>query len=192
MRTAMTPASMSLALLCGGLALVLSYEMAMPPPNYRLPDVPSRTLAPIVILQPGFVAQPIETFSAIDERPLFNSLRKPVQSPEQTTAVSGPPPAPSASLVGVIIDGKQRLALLRSPNSAFALSFGIGSTLDGWQISEIDPDRIKLRSGTFDHEIDLNANHLPPPQSGMLNSPMQPPPFPGQAVAPVLPVSAAP
>lgn len=192
MKSAMAPAPMSLALLCGGLALVLAYEVAMPPANYRLPDVSPRKLAPIVLLQPSMAAAPIETFSAIDDRPLFNSLRKPATGPEQTAAVSGPPPAPSASLVGVIIDGKHQLALLRSPNSAFALSFAVGGMIDGWQIAEIDPDRIKLRSGTFEHEIDLNANRLLQPQSGMPNSPMQQPPFPAQSAAPIIPVSAAP
>jgi len=192
MRTAMVPASMSLALLCGGLALVLAYEAAMPPRNYRLPDVPQRKLAPVILLQPSLAAAPIETFSAIDDRPLFNPLRKPAAIPEQTAAVSGPPPAPSASLVGVIIDGKQQLALLRSPNSAFALSFAVGSLIDGWQIAEIDPDRIKLRSGAFEHEIDLNANRLPQPTPGAPYSAMQSLTPQQQTPAPVMPVSPAP
>ena len=188
MKFAMAPAPLSLATLCGGFALILAYELAMPLQAYRLPDVPVRKPAPIVLLQPSFAAQPIETFSSIDERPLFNATRKPVASPEQNSAQSGPPPAPNASLVGVIIDGKTQMALMRSPDSAFALSYAVGSSISGWQISEIDSDKVKLISGAFTHEIDLNANRAPPQTLGASSIGPQSP----QPLNTFAPVSSAP
>ncbi|HSZ74978.1 MAG TPA: hypothetical protein VK779_09175 [Rhizomicrobium sp.] len=191
MKLALTPAPLSLATLCGGFALILAYELAMPPQAYRLPDVPVRKPASIVLLQPSFAAQPIETFSSIDERPLFSATRKPAASPEQNPAQAGPPPAPNASLVGVIMDGKTQLAMMRSPDSAFALSYAVGSSIGGWQISEIDSDKVKLISGAFTHEIDLNANRAPPQTQGPSSSTGSQPPLP-QPLNTFSPVSSAP
>ncbi|HSZ10798.1 MAG TPA: hypothetical protein VK759_01395, partial [Rhizomicrobium sp.] len=102
------------------------------------------------------------------------------------SAQAGPPPAPNASLVGVIIDGKTQMALMRSPDSAFALSYSVGSSISGWQISEIDSDKVKLISGAFTHEIDLNANRAPQTLGASSSiGPQSPPPQPLNTFSPV-------
>jgi hypothetical protein len=158
-----------LAGLCSALALVLVYELAMPAAAI---DVPAALWQPPPSPGPLAMAAPLpsaQSFSAIDTRPLFNPARKPVQAPPDSAAVAVTPPPSDISLIGVIIDGDRKLAMLRTPSSPLEVGVSLGSQINGWQVIAILPDRIVLRSGTTDYPIGLNAVHGGTPAVGPAN-----------------------
>ncbi|MEI9988936.1 MAG: hypothetical protein WDM86_02755 [Rhizomicrobium sp.] len=151
-----------LAGLCSALALVLGYELAMPAAaldvpvlQWRLPAQPG----PLALATPFPASQ---SFAAIDARPLFNPARKPVQVP-QTSAVAATPPPTDISLIGVIIEGDRRLAMLHTPSSPLEIGVEVGGEINGWQIVAIEPDHIVLHAGAADFPIALNAAHAGTP-----------------------------
>jgi hypothetical protein len=170
-----------LAGLCSALALVLGYELVTEPAAADVPVLHWQPPSPAPIsLAPSL--PPLESFSAIDARPLFNPARKPLAVPQADAATTLPPPT-DISLIGVIIEGDRRMALLHTPASSLEVSVGVGGTIDGWQVTAVEPDRIVLHSGTTDYPVALNAPHGEPaiesrsPQSGV-QAPANTPPHP--------------
>lgn len=137
----------SLAALCAALAAIAAYEYEVPIQPFRPPAV-SLTVRPLAA-EADFYSPPSEAaFSSIDERPIFNPTRKAVEAaPTPEGGVGAPPPPPNATLVGVIADAQNKLALVKEQGSVFATSLAVGSTIDGWQVAEIDADRVLLRAG---------------------------------------------
>jgi len=113
---------------------------------------------------------PPETFAEIGTRPLFSPGRRGTAAPAATGATTLQPP--DVTLVGIMIDSQDRIAMLRTPSSPLATAFHIGATVSGWQLSEIAPDRIVLSAGPARDEIRLDANKAPvkPPMPPSGNS----------------------
>src|SRR5206468_2429246 len=101
--------------LCAALALGLLYELFAPLPAHSIPSVQAANTVVLPPPPPAFIAPSAEAFAAIGDRPLFDSTRKkyvPPPAPEQQQA-NAPPPPPNLALVGVILDGQTKLAIVR-------------------------------------------------------------------------------
>jgi len=118
----------------------------------------------------GLLGDASETFAEIGTRPLFSPGRRGTAAPAATGATTLQPP--DVTLVGIMIDSQDRIAMLRTPSSPLATAFHIGATVSGWQLSEIAPDRIVLSAGPARDEIRLDANKAPvkPPMPPSGNS----------------------
>lgn len=82
------------------------------------------------------------------ERPLFHASRRPVQAPAAAPA----PQAPELvlSLVGVIVDGNDKVALVRISNSPELYRVAAEGRLAEWQILRIGEDFVEVRKGAED------------------------------------------
>lgn len=152
----LTRAQVALAMLCLVLASLLAYETNAAP---AAPDVPAaRWQSPPAPAQLPIAPPlpPSQSFASIDARPLFNPARTPVASVDPAAKIVVPPPT-DVSLIGVIIDGERRLALLRTPASPLEVSVAVGDSVSGWQVATIAPDHVVLHSGTTDFTVNLNS-----------------------------------
>jgi hypothetical protein len=158
-----TPSQMMLGGVCLLLLAAIGYEIAAPLPVIEPPTAPMTDRTVTAPTLPVFRAPSSESFSDINSRPLFDRARRPITPTESTAPLSsdGSSP-PAASLVGVIIDGGTRLAMVRTPASPLATSVSVGDTVEGWRVTKIDPDRIVLHAGGNDEEIRLEANRTNP------------------------------
>jgi type II secretory pathway component PulC len=101
---------------------------------------------------------PAASFAAIDTRPIFDASRQPVAAPPEALSVSGSSGSlPPLTLVGIIIDRQTRLALIKLAGAPLAMSYAVGMSVSGWQIVEIEADRIVLRAGGANQEIRLTG-----------------------------------
>ena len=99
----------------------------------------------------------------IAARPLFSPSRRP---PEQVVvrepvAVTVPPPKIDTGqyrLIGVIIEGESRLALLRSVRGDALVKASQGGRVDEWTVVSIEPGAVTLRQRDDDDVIMLNDN----------------------------------
>lgn len=75
------------------------------------------------------------------DRPLFQADRRPVAAPEA--------PAPAAEavliLVGILVDGEERLALVRRSTSEQLFQIEAGGRLGPWQIVSVDAASVSVR-----------------------------------------------
>jgi general secretion pathway protein N len=147
---------------CGLLFIVLVYQLAAPLPNIdpaaastpsRAPANAGRTIASVAFSMPSR-----DSYADIDARPIFNPTRMPIDgAADGSDTASKPPPPPSSSLVGVIIDGDTRMALLRSEGAGFAKTVTVGDDVDGWKVAEVDADQVVLRAGSLSSSLKLEA-----------------------------------
>lgn len=155
-----------LAALCGTLGAASAYEMFAPPPSYAIPAAHVQGLVAVGPPAAGFMPPPASAFASVAERPLFDPARKKYVPPPSAAADKAAPPLPlNLSLIGVIIDSERRLALMKSSETALAMSYAVGDQIDGWQIAEVDPDRVVLKAGTAEDAIRMDANKAPAAQT---------------------------
>jgi hypothetical protein len=170
MKMALQPVEIGLIGLCTALAALFVYECVAPLPPFDTPEVrlpPIKTAADVSPYAPP----PQASFAEIDARPLFNPLRIPVEaSAVPGTASSAQLPPPEVTLIGVILDGSNRLALVKAPGAPFATSVAVGGTVAGWEVSEIGPDKAVLHAGTREYQLRLDdkrqAQPSQPPAMG--------------------------
>lgn len=158
MKALVTPAEAMLLALCSGLVLALTIALGAPLTALNPPLLHAHLPTASSLQAPPFAAPPLANFSVINERLVFNPLRQPIQPPPSKDKDSAaPPPPPSLALVGIIIDGSQRLALIKLLGAPFAAGFGVGAEVEGWHIKEIDADAVVLESGTSDDKVMMNG-----------------------------------
>jgi hypothetical protein len=166
-------------ILSGGAALVAlacGYAVFAPQSAYSVPTVPARVIPDLPAAPAPFLAPPESAFAIVAEKPLFDQQRK-KYVPPPVADKAAPPPPPNLSLVGVIIDSDKRLAMVKSSEGALASSVAVGAQIAGWQVAEIEPDRIVLKAGTAQEEVRLDANKAPPQSvSSQARSPSALPP----------------
>lgn len=160
MRVHITPLHSFFLLVCTTLLTVLVYELSAPlsalePPLIRLHRGDAKPTQVKI-----FMPLPPASFSVINDRPVFNPLRtpiKPAASPDEAAAAA-PPPPPKFALVGIILDGQSKLALIKMPGAPFATGVAIGGDVAGWQVSQIDSNGIVLHSGSSDYRVPLDGS----------------------------------
>jgi general secretion pathway protein N len=164
---------MFLIALCGLLGAFLLYEIFAPLAEVAVPTLQPRESIATLPLQTPFQVLSLASFAAFNERPIFSAQRKPIAPAPVGAAASAPPPPPTATLVGIIIDPQRQMALIRTPSSPLAVAVTVGQTVQGWQVSEIAPDRVVLHRGTTDDTLKLEANRAPAATPDAKTTPQQ-------------------
>jgi hypothetical protein len=85
-------------------------------------------------------------YAVIDEHPLFLSTRQP---PPETLDHAGFSAASSApfALVGTVITGGRKLAVLKRTSDKDATPLAIGGTIDGWTLLDVGKSEAYLENG---------------------------------------------
>jgi hypothetical protein len=110
---------------------------------------------------------PIEEFAAIVERPLFMMDRKPyVPGIAETEQPQTPVNQNSLSneqylLSAIIISEDKRLALLTKQSDSKLYKLGVGESIDGWTIQDIQTREVSLNRGTESRKLELMVNTSP-------------------------------
>jgi hypothetical protein len=112
----------------------------------------------------------LETYAAIDERPLFNTTRRPIAVDASGASFAGPVEAPplNAALAGVIIVEDRMIVVLQDNETKQFVRTSIGAGMEGpfadWRVDEIGPRSVTLTS--FDGEsmqLDMQVAQSTPP-----------------------------
>lgn len=92
----------------------------------------------------------------IIERPLFFASRRPVPPEPPAVAEARPEPVPPLdfTLVGTILTGSSRVALVK-PDKTAPVELALGQLVGGWTVSAIDADRIMVRHGATEQLLGL-------------------------------------
>ena len=167
MTMSLNPAQVVLAGVCAALLVVLGYLLFAPLPEIALPQVhaqaePVEDDAPL----PRFEPPPMAAFAEIDDRSVFNPARVRVSSPSLAGTSNATTLPSDLSLVGVILDGEKKLALIKSPQEPLAVGVGVGGTIEGWQVTRVEPDRVALRAGGPEQQLLLSDNKPPAGTNG--------------------------
>jgi hypothetical protein len=148
------------------LAGVLLLQLRTGPPRSDVEVLPSPAATADVTSLAGKPAPfpPLQEFSEIVERPLFDGSRRPFEPPEPTaqTAVTPRPPPPTPppriTLIGVVITPQSRSALLLDELRRELIRASVGTSVSGWELSEVSPEGVVLRQGQRTHRLDLIEN----------------------------------
>ena len=172
MTLSLNPAQLVLSGICAVLAAVLGYLVLAPLPEIIVPAVHARS-EPVEddTPLPRFEAPPMTAFAEIDDRSVFNPARVRVSSPSVAGSTNATTLPSDISLVGVILDGDKKLALIKSPQMPLAVGLGVGSSIEGWQVTRVEPDRVALRAGGPEQELKLSDNKAPPPGPQQITGP---------------------
>jgi hypothetical protein len=164
----LAPGFLSVAVLLLASAPALAADQAPPAPAEDS-VAPSSPLA----------AEPLDRLSATRERPLFSPTRRP--PPPPPTVVSAPdpppppPPPPTVALFGVVVDGDEVHAIVRTGPAAPVKHVRIGDDIDGWKVAQIEERRLVLvlddRVATFTMFAGNRANGVP--QGGAVAPPVE-------------------
>ncbi len=126
----------------------------------------------------AFRLPPIETFSAIIERPLLNRSRRP--TPTQADEAAGLSTSEGKSpllLSGVMIAGKRRVALLQTRASPRTIRAEEGETIEGWKVVSIRPQAVTVASGSTREDLALPDRLIAP--GALVQTPPRQPVRPG-------------
>jgi hypothetical protein len=90
-------------------------------------------------------AQPLDRLSNTRDRPLFSPTRRPPAPPPVVVAAPPPPPPPpDVALLGVVMDGEEARAVVRTGPAAKILRVGIGDDIGGWKVGQIEERQLVL------------------------------------------------
>jgi hypothetical protein len=120
-------------------------------------------------------AQPLEKLSATRDRPLFSPTRRPPAPPPIVAAAPPPPPPPpEVALLGVVMDGEEARAIIRTGPAAKVTRVRIGDDVGGWKVGQIEAQRLVLllddRTATF--TLFTSANNRPANPATLAQSPV--------------------
>lgn len=139
-------AKLALAALAMALAGHLAIELGRPPPEPPVP--PPARLQPLP--PPPTLDMPaLDRFTEMVARPPFSPDRRPADGGGNGGGTAGPP---QARLVGVVLSGTTRLALIVNGGGP-PRRLEVGQILDGWTIAAIEPDRVVLRRDRQDQAL---------------------------------------
>jgi hypothetical protein len=92
--------------------------------------------------------EPLDRLSATRERPLFSPTRRPPPPPppvvQRAEPPPPPPPPPTVALFGVVMDGDEARAIVRTGPAADMRRVRVGDDIGGWKVAEIDGRRLVL------------------------------------------------
>lgn len=152
--------------LCFGLAGVIYVEATEPPLPLPADTAPRATATPDVAGagRPSFSLPPLNAYAEVAARPLFTETRRPAPG-----ALAGDPASANFTLVGIIISGSDRHALMAHGQPPRTERIVEGQSVDGWTVESILSDRIVLRR--VDTRIEVKAKNT----SGASGSSQRPP-----------------
>lgn len=107
-------------------------------------------------VRPEATPRPTEDYAAIQAAPLFYPSRQPWVPPTPPVEET-PPPAPSPlndyALVGVVLSGDSRSAILRLAREGRTIVLSEGQELEGWTLREITRERARFVAGDSEYEM---------------------------------------
>jgi len=147
-----------------GLALVWT-GIALWPHSFQVgdPKRPNASAEPFPVLAFHPVSEPVQ----FTERPLFRASRRPpkVQEPNEgladIEAIEKTQPEPEQvltlnhSLTAVVITEEEAAVYLMSPHQSELIHLTYGDTVDGWTLSEIQPDAALFRHSAQQIRLEL-------------------------------------
>lgn len=143
-----------LSVTCLAMAGVIYAEIRAPltlaSPN-SAPTAPTRARDQADTAARKFALPPLQSFSAVTERPLFSQTRRP--SPQGGDDSLGA--WSSFTLTGIIISANSREALIMHGRPPTLVHLQEGQDVEGWMVTSILPDRVVLRGGGSEHELKL-------------------------------------
>ena len=119
------------------------------------PEASAPPAAPQAATMPppeAFALPPLQSYSAVTERPLFSPGRKPAP-PELSSQ-----PATNVSefvLSGIVITDNEKVALIADAHAGSLARYREGQIVGGWKLTSIEQDRIVLERGATRQEIKL-------------------------------------
>lgn len=131
--------------------------------------------------------QSAESFINIIERPLFVEGRKPLPDTVTTSSeASANDQLDDWSLIGIYSKNKRQVALFRKQNEARKfLKLNEDQTISGWQLKQIQADRVVLQQGGQEKSVMLRKPRLPSKMPGLPKRPVAP----GKPATPVAPIN---
>jgi hypothetical protein len=148
----------TVAVLVAGSMLVV--VLTMSPTDLQpgaMPDARTRPAA-AEASAPDIAARPHPAHLNIADRPLFYPTRTPWVRPV------APPPAPVVAtlapltnyiLIGVIVSGSERRALIKTTRDNKTVTLTEGQQLEGWTLHEITRERLRFVAGDASYVMDL-------------------------------------
>jgi len=99
------------------------------------------------------------SLAVVLERPVFSETRRP-----RGTATGGAQATPiDFTLLGVVISGSQRSALIRTGKGEAVQRLTEGEDIAGWKLVQIAPDRIVVRRDRVEADVFLDYSTPAPP-----------------------------
>jgi general secretion pathway protein N len=119
------------------------------------PPTPQAKIDPAAAAVSPLAARPLDRFSVTRDRPLFSPTRRPPAPPPAAAAAAPapPPPPPDVLLLGVVVDGEDANAVVRTSADAKIRRLRIGDEIGGWKVGQIEARKLVLllngRTATF-------------------------------------------
>ena len=135
-------------------AALAAWPWLFPPVPATRPLAATPVSAPAPALAP---LPPLTSFAAIVERPLFSPSRR---APPGATGALGASIESRYRLIGIVATGPKKKAFVAE--GARRLEIAAGDTLDGWTVSEIGQDRVRLTSPAGEAALKLAPAAEPP------------------------------
>lgn len=135
------------------LASVLGFQFAKDTPSLEGVSVvaPKAAHEQALASSARFSMPSLSAFSELVERPLFSRSRRP--SASMGALALSAEEGPALVLNGIIVTGKDKIALLAAPTSERMTPLREGEALAGWTLVSVHPDRVAIRSGSKEQEI---------------------------------------
>jgi hypothetical protein len=119
------------------------------------PQAPQAKIDPAAAAVSPLAARPLDRFSVTRDRPLFSPTRRPPAPPPAIAAAAPPPPPPPPDvlLLGVVVDGEDAHAVVRTGADSKIHRLRIGDEIGGWKVGQIESRKLVLllngRTATF-------------------------------------------
>ena len=168
-----------------------------PAENTTTITAPETGLTPDTFALPG-----VSEYQQMVERPLFMESRRP-PPPKSEEPPPPPPPTPpekatpvNFKVMGILSTPEGRMALIADAKGKYK-RLKVKDSLDGWQITDIKPDRLLIEQGEFKEDLSLlkkRAKGASPTPTGTpaMAPPNAPPPQPVRPASPRPPRGAVP
>ena len=154
-------------------------------------------------LTPDTFALPgVSEYQQMVERPLFMESRRPPPPKSEEPPPPPPPPPPEKAtpvnfkVMGILSTPEGRMALIADAKGKYK-RLKVKDSLDGWQITDIKPDRLLIEQGEFKEDLSLlkkRGKVASPTPTGApaMAPPNAPPPQPVRPASPRPPRVAVP
>ncbi|MFC3228226.1 hypothetical protein ACFOGJ_13355 [Marinibaculum pumilum] len=146
--------------LFGAAAAAFWWAISLPPvyPYQSTAAAPPAEAAPAAADPAGSQGAGSDSYPDIAAHPLFYPSRKPwtpppPPPPPKADETPAAPPLNGYTLVGVVISGDRRSALIKEPSGSKTLVLETGHTLDGWRLQDVMTDKVKFESGKQTFEL---------------------------------------
>ena len=126
-------------------------------PSLAAEHAPQAKIDPATAAVSPLAARPLDGFSVTRDRPLFSPTRRPPAPPPPPPAAAAaptpPPPPPDVVLLGVVVDGEDAHAVVRTSADTKIRRLRIGDEIGGWKVGQIEARKLVLllkdRTATF-------------------------------------------